>query len=131
MLGYFAGAAWARVAGYASKVGLALLVAVLVGLVAARLLRNVREHGERVPDRLADVAPVAWVRSRFPRQAAWLARRVDTTSPRGFLLSFVVVVGAICGWVFAGLTQDVLAHEEAVRRRGPRHPPATSPPLAG
>ena len=78
------------------------------------MLRSVRERGERLPDRLARVTPVAWVRGRFPRQSAWLARRIDTDSPRGFLLSFVVVAGVICGWIFAGLTQDVLAHEEAV-----------------
>src|SRR2546425_6694061 len=51
LLGYFAGAAWHRVAADASKVGLALLVLVLVGLVTGRLVRNVREHGERLPDR--------------------------------------------------------------------------------
>jgi len=30
-------------------------------------------------------------------------------------LSFVVVSGAICAWIFGALTQDVLAHEEAVK----------------
>src|SRR5438093_4775872 len=62
LLGYFAGAAWQRVAADASQVGLALLVLLLVGLVVGRVLRNVREHGERLPDRLARIAPVAWVR---------------------------------------------------------------------
>ena len=114
LLGYFAGAAWQRVAGDASKIGLGLLVLLLVGLVAGRVLRNVRERGERLPDRLARIAPVARARARFPRESAWLARRIDTDSPRGFLLSVVVVAGAVCAWVFLGLTQDVLAHEEAV-----------------
>jgi membrane protein DedA with SNARE-associated domain/membrane-associated phospholipid phosphatase len=114
LLGYFAGAAWHRVAADASRVGLALLVLVLVGLVTGRLVRNVREHGERLPDRLASIGPVARARARFPRLSAWLARRIDTDSPRGFLLSVVVVAGAVCAWVFVGLTQDVIAHEEAV-----------------
>jgi membrane protein DedA with SNARE-associated domain/membrane-associated phospholipid phosphatase len=114
LLGYFAGAAWHRVAADASRVGLALLVLVLVGLVTGRLVRNVREHGERLPDRLASIGPVARAPARFPRQSAWLARQIDTDSPRGFLLSFVVVAGAVCAWVFVGLTQDVIAHEEAV-----------------
>jgi len=114
LLGYFAGEAWPRVAGGASKVGLALLILVLLGLIAVRILRGVREKGERVTDRLARVAPVAWMRGRYPRHSAWLARRIDTGSPRGFLLSVVVVTGVICAWVFAALTQDVLAHEEAV-----------------
>jgi hypothetical protein len=90
LLGYFAGAAWQRVAADASKVGLALLVLVLVGLVLGRVMRNIREHGERPPDRLARLVPVAWGRGRFSRQCAWLARRIDTGSPSGFGLSVVV-----------------------------------------
>jgi membrane protein DedA with SNARE-associated domain/membrane-associated phospholipid phosphatase len=115
LLGYFAGASWQRVAGNAGRVGLALLVLVLVGLLVGRVLRDVREHGERLSDRLARMAPVVWLRTRFPRQSAWLARRIDTDSTRGFLLSVVVVAGTVCGWIFVGLTQDVLAREEAVR----------------
>jgi membrane protein DedA with SNARE-associated domain/membrane-associated phospholipid phosphatase len=114
LLGYFAGAAWHRVAADASKVGLGMLVVVLCGLVAGRVVRNVREHGERLPDRLARLAPVAWARTRFPRYAAWLAGRIDTDRSTGFLLSVVVVAGAVCAWIFIGLTQDVVAREEAV-----------------
>ena len=115
LLGYFAGAAWQRVAGDASKIGLGLLVVVLIGLVAGRLLKSVKERGEPLPDRLARIGAIAKLRSRFPRQSAWLATRVDTTSPRGFALSAVILTGAICGWIFLGLTQDVVANEEAVR----------------
>jgi undecaprenyl-diphosphatase len=114
LLGYFAGAAWQRVAGDASKIGLVLLVLILVGLITTRVLRGIREHGERVPDRLARLAPAAWVRRRYPQLAGWLAGRVDATSPRGFMTSLVVVGGAICGWIFGALAQDVVAHEEAV-----------------
>jgi membrane protein DedA with SNARE-associated domain/membrane-associated phospholipid phosphatase len=113
LLGYFAGAAWERAAGDVSKVGLALLVLVLTGLVAGRVLRGVRERGERLGDRLARIAPVVWTRGRFPRQSAWFARRIATDSSSGFLLSLVVVAGVSCGWIFVGLAQDVLAHEEA------------------
>ncbi len=115
LIGYFTGAAWQRVAADASKVGLGLLILVLIGLIAARVLRGLRERGERVSDRLARIPPIARLRGRFPRSAAWLARRVDATSRRGFLLSLVVVAGTICAWVFVALTQDVLAHEEAVK----------------
>ena len=114
LLGYFAGAAWQRVAADASRVGLTLLALVLVGLVVGRALRNVREHGERLPDRVTRIAPVAGARRRFPRQSAWLARRIEVDSPRGFGLSVLAVAGATCGWIFVGLTQDVVAHEEAV-----------------
>ena len=114
LLGYFAGAAWERVAADASTVGLTLLTLVLVGLVVGRILRNIREHGEPLPDRLARAAPIAWARGRFSRPSAWLARRIDTRSPSGFGLSAIVLAGAVCGWIFIALTQDVFAHEEAV-----------------
>ena len=54
------------------------------------------------------------MRGRLPQQSAWLARRVDVDSPRGFGLSVLVIAGAACSWIFIGLTQDVFAHEEAV-----------------
>src|SRR5206468_11760946 len=111
LLGFFAGAAWQRVAADASKVGLALLALVLVCLIVGRILRNVREHGEPLLDRLARTRPAAWARARSPRQCAWLARRIDMDSPRGFLLSVVVVACAVCIWIFIGLTQDVIARE--------------------
>jgi membrane protein DedA with SNARE-associated domain/membrane-associated phospholipid phosphatase len=114
LLGYFAGAAWKRVAADASWVGLTLLALVFVGLIVGRVVRNVREQGERLPDRLARAAPVAWARGRFPKRSAWLARRIDTRSPSGFNLSVVILAGAVCSWIFIGLTQDVFAHEEAV-----------------
>ena len=113
LLGYFAGAAWHRVASDASKAGLALLVLVLLGLLLTRVLRSIREDGEDLDDRLARMRPVAWVRRRFPRASSWAARRIDTSSSTGFLTSAVVLAGGICVWVFAGLTQDVIAVEEA------------------
>ena len=114
LLGYFAGAAWRRVAADASTVGLSLLVLVIVGLVVGRVLRNIRERGERLSDCVARAGPVAWARGRFPGPSAWLARRIDTGSPWGFGLSVVVLAGGLCGWIFIALTQDVFAHEEAV-----------------
>jgi membrane protein DedA with SNARE-associated domain len=113
LLGYFAGVAWHRVAADASKVGLGLLVLVLLGLVLTRLFRSVREGGERLSDRLVQLPGISWLRSRFPRASAWAARRVDPTSPSGSILSFVVIAGTICVWVFIGLVQDVIAKEEA------------------
>jgi membrane-associated phospholipid phosphatase len=91
---------------------LALLGLVLVGLLSSRVLRNVRPRGEGLPDRLARLAPAAWARARFPRPSAWLARRIDPDARRGFVLSFAVVAGAACAWIFVGLMQDVVADEE-------------------
>ena len=113
VLGYLAGAAWHRVAADATRAGLVLLALVLLGLLTGRTLRAAREHGEMVTDRLAGLPPARWFRTRFPGPSAWLARRVDPSSRRGFGLS-VAAVGAGFGlWLFGGLTQDVVAHDDA------------------
>ncbi|MGZ4115162.1 MAG: VTT domain-containing protein [Actinomycetota bacterium] len=113
LLGYFAGAAWKRAASDASKVGLAVLALIVLGLIASRIVRNIRAGGESVPDRLARIRAIAWFRELHPPTAAWLARRIDTSSPAGFLLSLAVALGGFAGWLFGGMIQDIAAHEEA------------------
>src|SRR5262249_51244002 len=116
LLGYFAGAAWHRVAADAGRAGLVLLVLVLLALLLGRAVRSVREREGTLADQLAALAPARWFRRRFAAPSAWLAGRVDPSSPRGFVLS-VAVVGAVLGlWLFGGLTQDVIAHDEAALR---------------
>jgi len=115
LLGYFAGAAWHRVAADASRVGLGLLALVLIGLITVRVLHAIREHGTALADRLASRRPAIWFRERYPRVSAWLAGRVGA-SPRGFRLSLAVVGGALALWLFGGLTQDVVANDEAALR---------------
>jgi membrane protein DedA with SNARE-associated domain/membrane-associated phospholipid phosphatase len=114
LLGFFAGAAWQRVAGIAGWVGLGLLLLILLGLLGARFARAARERGETVADRLAALPPARWVRLRFPAQADWLAGRVDPSKATGFPLSVSVVAGVIAAWLFGGMLQDVVAREEAV-----------------
>jgi undecaprenyl-diphosphatase len=116
VLGYLAGASYQRVEKIASRVGLGLLGLIVVGLVASRLLRRLaaRSPGLEVfGDRLAATPPLAWIRRRFPAQVALGRRRLDPTSPRGFLLTFTIAVGALAAWAFAALTQDVVDHDEA------------------
>ncbi|MGZ4138035.1 MAG: VTT domain-containing protein, partial [Actinomycetota bacterium] len=113
LLGYFAGAAWKRAASDASKAGLAVLALIVLGLIASRVVRNIRDRGESVPDRLARIRAIAWFRELHPPTAAWLARRIDTSSPAGFLLSLAVALGGFAGWLFGGMIQDIAAHEEA------------------
>ena len=111
LLGYFAGAAWHRVAGVASKVGLGLLALIVLGLLGTRIARN-REGLRRFGDRLAAWPPFRWIRRRFPRQVAWLRRRLEPSRPQGFLLTLTFALAALCAWAFGGLTQDVVAHDE-------------------
>jgi membrane protein DedA with SNARE-associated domain/membrane-associated phospholipid phosphatase len=113
LLGYFAGAAWKRAASVAGRLGFAVLALIVLGLVASRLLRSVRERGETVPDRLARIRAVRWLRELHPGTSGWLARRVDTSSPAGFPLSLAVAVGALGAWLFGAMIQDIGAREEA------------------
>jgi undecaprenyl-diphosphatase len=115
LLGFFAGAAWQRVAGIAGWVGLGLLVLILLGLIGVRFARAARERGDTVADGLAALPPTRWFRLRFPAQASWLAGRVDPSTATGFPLSVWVMGGVIATWLFGGMLQDVVAREEAVR----------------
>jgi membrane protein DedA with SNARE-associated domain/membrane-associated phospholipid phosphatase len=116
VLGYFAGAAWHRVAEDASRAGLVLLGLVLLALIGSRALRAGREHGAASADRLAATPPARWFRRRYPRFAAWLARRVDPSSAKGFPLSLALVGAALALWLFGSLTQDVIANDDAALR---------------
>jgi len=114
LIGYLAGEGWRHVEGVAGRAGLILLGLVVIGLVAGRLVR----HADRVhlfADRLAATRPLTWVRRRFPRQLSWIRRRVDPGRPSGFWLTFTVAAGALSAWAFAGLTQDVISHDEMAR----------------
>jgi membrane protein DedA with SNARE-associated domain/membrane-associated phospholipid phosphatase len=115
LLGFFAGAAWQRVAGIAGWAGLGLLFLILLGLIGARFARTARERGETVADGLAALLPARWFRLRFPALASWLAGRVDPARATGFQLSVWVMGGIIATWLFGGMLQDVVAREEAVR----------------
>jgi membrane-associated phospholipid phosphatase len=90
-----------------------LLALILATLILSRLRRHIGRL-EVFADRLASTPPAAWVRRRFPRQVAWWRRRLDVGNPRGFWLTFTIVVGALATWTFSGLTQDVVGNDESV-----------------
>ena len=117
VLGYVAGASYHRVEKIAGQAGLVLLGLIVAGLIAARLVRHfaARSPGlEAIGDRVAAAPPLAWARRRFPAQVAWGRRRLDARSPQGFWLTFTVAAGALAGWAFGGLTQDVAGHDDTV-----------------
>src|SRR5258707_9745274 len=116
VLGSLAGASYRRVEKIAGGAGLVLLALLVVGVVASRLLRRYadRPRLRAAGARLAATAPLVWIRRRYPRQVAWSRRRLDASDPRGFWLTFTVAAGALAGWAFGAITQDVLAREEIV-----------------
>jgi undecaprenyl-diphosphatase len=115
LLGYVAGANYGLVATIASRVGLIFLILVVAGLAIAHRLRRGRERGPgQGRGRFADFPLLAWVRRRFPAQVRWLGERLDPSNPRGFPLTFAVLTAGLAAWTFAGLTQDVVGHDELV-----------------
>ncbi len=115
ILGYVAGASYARVEQVASRAGLGLLALVILSLVLSRVLRSLGRRFASLKafgERLVAVPPVARVRRRFPKQVAWVGRRLDVATPQGFWLTFTLTGGALATWAFAGLTQDVVGHDE-------------------
>jgi len=112
LLGYLAGRSYERVAALASPAGLVLLVLVGGVLAAARW---VARHPDQVRARLARQLKrpaVLALRRRYSTQLGFLARRF---SPRGALgLSLTVGLAAVVGfgWLFGGITEDVIKGNE-------------------
>ncbi len=118
LLGYLAGASWQKAAHWASRVGLALLALIMVGLALRLAARATSRRADRlhiVGDRFAATAPAAWARRCFPNQVAWLRRRTDPAAPAGLPLTVTFAAAALLAWLFGGLTQDVIAGEGAAR----------------
>ncbi|GAA1625898.1 DedA family protein [Georgenia ruanii] len=109
LLGYLGGSSWQHVEHIASRVGLGILVLVVLALVLGRVLRP--ERRARLAARVRASPRLQRLRRRFPRQAAWLGRRV-ARRPTGLPMTLAVAVGAGAVWWFVGTTQDVVAHEE-------------------
>jgi membrane protein DedA with SNARE-associated domain/membrane-associated phospholipid phosphatase len=118
LAGYLAGASWQRAAHWASRIGLAILALVVLGFGLKLAVRFTHRYPDRlgaVGDRLAATPPAAWARRRFPAQLEWLRRRLDPTMPGGLPLTAALACAALLAWIFGGLTQDVIAHEETAR----------------
>jgi membrane protein DedA with SNARE-associated domain/membrane-associated phospholipid phosphatase len=110
-LGYVAGASYQRVEKIAGRIGLLLLALIVMGLVASRASRRLPSI-RALADRVANTRVLSRIRGRYSRQVAWVRARLDPARPRGFALTFTIAVGALAAWAFAGLTQDVLGHDE-------------------
>jgi undecaprenyl-diphosphatase len=115
ILGYLAGSSYKQVEKVAGRIGLLLLALIVVGLILSQLVRRLGQSSRRLEafgDRLAATRPLVWVRTRFPGQVQWVRNRLDPSTPRGFWLTFTVAAGLMAVWAFAGLTQDIVGHDE-------------------
>ena len=115
LLGYLAGGSYQRVADLAGQASLVLLLLlVLVGgvLAAARWVARHPDQVRAVLARQLERPAVLALRRRYSTQLGFLARRF---SPRGALgLSLTVGLAAVVGfgWLFGGITEDVIKGNE-------------------
>lgn len=118
MLGYLAGASWKQVAHYATQVGIALFVVVVLALLLGHLLRSARDPDSwagRQISRVGRSRLARWLERRFPAQLRWLAARFQSGVPTGFALTVAVLTLAACAWSFGSLTNSVLSHINSAR----------------
>ena len=122
LLGYLAGGSYQRVAdlaGQASLVLLALLVLVGGVLAAARWTARHPDQVRALLARQLDRPAVLALRRRYTTQLGFLARRF---SPQGAVgLSLTVGLAAVVGlgWLFGGITEDVIKGDELATRDSP------------
>jgi undecaprenyl-diphosphatase len=113
LLGYLGGSSWHHVEHLASRIGLVILGLVVLAVVVGFLGRR-----GRVLRALVFVGNLALVRrtaERYPRLTSWLVARFDSTRDSGLALTVSVAAAVAASWVFLGVTQDVVAHEELAR----------------
>ena len=118
LLGYLAGASWKQVAHYATQVGIALFVVVVLALILGHLLRTAREPESwagRQVTRLGGSRPARWLGRRFPAQLRWLAARFQPGVPTGFAMTVAALTLGACAWSFGSLTNSVLNHINSAR----------------
>lgn len=113
MLGYLGGSSWRHVEHIASRIGLGALVLLVLVTAGGVLLRRAGpQRFTRLAAAMADSRLVRRSRSRFPRATDWVLSRFHLTSATGLGLTVAVTVAFAATWVFLGIGQDVVAHEE-------------------
>jgi undecaprenyl-diphosphatase len=113
LLGYLGGSSWHHVEHLASRIGLVILGLVVLAVAAGFLTR--RGRGRRALEWLGHRPAVRRAGERYPRTTAWLLARFDPTQDAGLALTASVAAAVAALWVFFGITQDVVAHEELAR----------------
>ncbi len=113
LLGYLGGSSWRHVEHVASRIGLTALVGVVLVLLGGFLLRRYgARRFTRLGTRLLSSPAVQRTRGRFPRTIRWVGARLDPSLDTGLVLTATLAIAIGATWMFLGITQDVLAHEE-------------------
>lgn len=113
LLGYLGGSSWRHVEHLASRIGLGALAAVVLVVLGGVLARRLGpDKVTRLADAITTSVPVRRTRHRFPRTTAWVLARLDPSLGTGLALSIALAAAAAAAWTFAGITQDVVGHDE-------------------
>ncbi|MGW0227435.1 bifunctional DedA family/phosphatase PAP2 family protein [Actinopolymorpha singaporensis] len=113
LLGYLGGSSWRHVEHLASRIGLGVLAVVVLLAVGGYLLRRTRgDWWLRQVERVRESPIATRLTNRYPRQMSWIGGRFAPSSPTGLTMTVAVAVAVGSTWVFLGVSQDVLAHEE-------------------
>jgi undecaprenyl-diphosphatase len=114
LAGYFAGTSWHRVEHVAGR---ASLVLALLAVLAAAVVIAARWAARNQPrlDRLLGRLGIARLGDRYPRELAFLRRRLQPGEARGLSQSIGLAARVAAGWAFGALTQDVIAGDDAAR----------------
>lgn len=112
LIGFLGGSSWRHVEHVASRLGLVILAVFTLVIVARNLAAAENSRVRRLSRRVRASRHPGLIRTRYPRTARWLAARLDPAVPTGLSLTAATATAVAATWVFLGLTQDVLAHEE-------------------
>src|SRR4051794_3002418 len=113
LLGYLGGSSWRHVEHLASRIGLGALAVVVLVILGGILARRIGpDKVNRLADAITTSGPVRRTRQRFPRTTAWVLGRLDPARSTGLALSIAVAAATAAAWTFAGITRDVVGHDE-------------------
>lgn len=116
--GYLAGNSYERVAQIAGRASLLLAVVVVAIIIVIVVARWISHHPDKIRGWLQTVGErpfVSRVRRRYATQLGFVGDRLRPSSALGLALTIQLLLLAVFGWLFGGVVQDVLRHEELVQ----------------
>lgn len=108
LLGYLFGSNLALLDEIIHRIGFSLLVALVLIAGSIWLMRRLSNQESHVRARLERISQ----RLRLPQLLAWLRYRFNPASGAAFVVTVSFGVSVISGWLFSGITHDVLEQQE-------------------